>query len=188
MKEEKTDFNAVLKFYERGMYQESFNTAMSLAKRGDADAQVFLGWLYLKGYAGQINEQEALRWYMAGAAQGNTDAQYALGNYFKVKKDYLLAYEWYKLASDSTHLPSLYNLGLLYEYGLGVKKDQQQALKLFRVAASKGHLFSKKKISMYLIKSKNLLRKLRGLLMFPSMLVLAVWFVLRSRYDERTLE
>src|SRR5229473_1429489 len=49
--------------------------------------------------------------------------------------DYASAALWYQKAADQGYARALINLGFLYEQGLGVTKDQANALKLYRKAA-----------------------------------------------------
>lgn len=57
------------------------------AKKGDLYAQKFLGDVYSKGtYGAERNLQEACKWYLAAAKQGDAEAQYELAvrlNYMK---------------------------------------------------------------------------------------------------------
>jgi TPR repeat protein len=55
-------------------------------------------------------------------------------------KNYLeAATKWFRLAADKGEATSLYNLAVLYYQGYGVAKDKTVAIKLFSLAAEKGH-------------------------------------------------
>src|SRR5579859_4245111 len=62
---------------------------------------------------------------------------YALGN--GVAQNYTLAVELFQTAADSGLRDAQFALAHLYEQGLGVRKDDVQALKYFRMAAEQGH-------------------------------------------------
>lgn len=49
------------------------------AKKGDADAQFMLGWMYEIGAQTGINLPEAVHWYLSAAEQDHSEAQYYLG-------------------------------------------------------------------------------------------------------------
>jgi TPR repeat protein len=45
-----------------------------------------------------------------------------------------------------------YNLGVCYEFGLGVTKDEVEAAKLFRQAANQGHIKAEEHLALLLSK------------------------------------
>ena len=52
--------------------------------------------------------------------------------------DFAAAAEWFRKAAEQGHAPAQYNLGTLYECGLGVPQDYVEAVKWFRKAAEQG--------------------------------------------------
>jgi hypothetical protein len=73
------------------------------ASRNDANAQVFLGYMYQNGEGVLQDYTEAINWYRLAAKQGVADAQYNLASmYFSgqgVLQDYVRAHMWSNLAS-----------------------------------------------------------------------------------------
>ena len=55
-----------------------------------------------------------------------------------VVKDHSTARIWFQKEADQGHIISKYNLGYMYSNGLGGKKDQGKALKLFWDVAKTG--------------------------------------------------
>jgi TPR repeat protein len=55
-----------------------------------------------------------------------------------VSQDYKLAMEWYQKAASNGNIDAQYNIGYLYQYGLGVSPDYKQAMKWFQKAAGNG--------------------------------------------------
>jgi TPR repeat protein len=53
--------------------------------------------------------------------------------------DYATAFREWKAAADQGQVEAQVNLGVLYEKGLGVQRDMQQALNLYQSAAGKGN-------------------------------------------------
>lgn len=53
--------------------------------------------------------------------------------------NYETAASHFKLSTCHQNIKATFNLGLLYENGLGVKKDMKSAMKLYEVASKKGH-------------------------------------------------
>lgn len=95
----------------------------------------------------------ALQFLFMSAEQGYASAQHALGNLYNFGGRYepknawhiplteanpVVAAIWYKKAADQDHPYALRELARLYETGRGVPQDQQEAVRLFRLAAEKG--------------------------------------------------
>ena len=78
------------------------------------------------------------------AAQGDADAQFALGNMYEegrgVEKNYVDAAKYYKLAADRGYADAQFALGNMYEDGRGVDmKDEVEAARLYNLAANQFH-------------------------------------------------
>lgn len=90
-----------------------------------------------KDYATALNEWRPL------AAQGDADAQSALGEMYYLGKgvpqDYKQAAKWHRLAAEQGNAGGQYSLGWLYENGNGVPQDYEQAAKWYRLAAEQGN-------------------------------------------------
>jgi len=74
------------------------------ATHGDAEAQLWLGDGYERGYFGGIDYQESLKWLRKSADQGHPDAQFCLGQMYEdgkgvPKSDKHAAY-WFRRAAD----------------------------------------------------------------------------------------
>ncbi|MDP4154424.1 MAG: hypothetical protein Q8929_02200 [Bacillota bacterium] len=127
------------------------NTLFSLivADQGqllNADAQYNLGLRYEKGEGVSKDEQEAVKWFILAAANGNAYSQYNLGLRYEkgngVDKDEQEAVKWIQNAAANGNADAQYNLGLRYEKGNGVVKGEQEALKWFILAAQQGHFLN----------------------------------------------
>lgn len=78
------------------------------------------------------------------AFAGDAEAQHDLAAVYTaghggVKVNYALAAKWFEESAYGGISNAQYNLGVLYHQGLGVKKDTEKAMELYRVAASQGH-------------------------------------------------
>ena len=73
------------------------------AERGDAEAQITLGSLYMEGEGVPKDEAEAVRWFRQAAKQGDATAQFILGvmyvNGEGVPQDATEAVRWYRRAA-----------------------------------------------------------------------------------------
>ena len=63
---------------------------------------------------------------------------YQLGRAYVKANDFGSAFTQYQKAADREYVPSEYDLGALYERGLGVAKDEARAIALYRTAAEQG--------------------------------------------------
>lgn len=95
------------------------------AERGDAEAQVKLGWLYMLGDGVSQDEVIARYWWEKAAAQGNADAEYKLGvlstpSLKSVPRDFTEALEWYKKAAAHGSVNAQESINMLMQ----MKKEQ----------------------------------------------------------------
>ncbi|WP_455219994.1 tetratricopeptide repeat protein [Kaarinaea lacus] len=85
------------------------------------------------------------------AKQGDTTAQYRLGmNYLKgqegFQRDIGLAVVWLEKAANNGEVKSQYQLGSLFQKGLGVEKSNSTAIMWYRKAANQGHREARKRL------------------------------------------
>jgi TPR repeat protein len=89
------------------------------------------------------DETEAVEWYRKAAEQGNVDAQFRLGVWYRhgtgVAKDETEAVVWYRKAAEQNNALAQCNLGLCYDNGTGVAKDEAKAVEWYRKAAEQGN-------------------------------------------------
>ncbi|KAG7400948.1 Protein sel-1 1 [Phytophthora boehmeriae] len=86
----------------------------------------------------------AVMLYKLAAQQGNVDANLKIGDYYYYGKgghpvDFVKASAHYSLASKRSNAQAMFNLGLMYEHGVGVEQDFYLAKRFFdkaRVAHS----------------------------------------------------
>ena len=117
-------------------------TLVERAQKGDAAAQLALGWMYEKGDGVPIDSAEATKWYLKAAEQGYDFAQFNLGvkyaNGEGVPKDMTEAEKWWRKAAEQGYVHAQFNLGIMYAYGAGVPKDSTEAVKWLRKSAEQG--------------------------------------------------
>lgn len=61
-------------------------------------------------------------------------------------QDYTESAKWYRIAAEQGHILSQYNLGRMYQIGLGVTQSEIEAVKWFRKAAEQGDKDAKNKL------------------------------------------
>jgi hypothetical protein len=91
--------------WQRQDYVTAERLYRSLAEKGDASAQHFLGKMYENGEGVRQDSTEAAKWFRLAANQGHTGAQFYLGGMYAsgtgVPRDYVQAYMWFDLCSAS---------------------------------------------------------------------------------------
>jgi len=102
--------------------RNDFNTAFhyysDAAYAGDAEAQLSLAYMYLRGEGVEQDYEKAFKWTEKSAEQGLAQAQNELGRaYEQMKQDYNKAIEWYKKAAVQGYQDAQKNLDRLYENG-----------------------------------------------------------------------
>ena len=79
----------------------------------------------------------------AAAEEGNIEAQYNLGCYYRlgfgVKKDYEAAADWFYVAASTGDVSAQYNMGNCYRFGVGVECSTMKARLWYERAATQGH-------------------------------------------------
>lgn len=121
------------------------------AQAGAMDAQLALGFLYDKSNGVAHNDSLAAEWYRKAAEQGNSRAQVFLGEMYlhgrvvqyKDGQDEAnggrQAESLFRKAAEQGNSGGALGLGKLYQMGLGVPRDDEQAVLWFRKAAEKGN-------------------------------------------------
>lgn len=123
------------------------------AEKGNVDAQICLGDLYLYGkiypYSDRAN---ALKWYKLAAEQGNAVAENKVGvNTFDGCKDSI---KWYNLAIEHGNTDAINNLAWLYWDGalnecMDYRQDIDNAVKLWTKAAELGNPHAQDALANY---------------------------------------
>src|SRR6266404_407167 len=76
------DLASANRAYEQKDYATALQGFMVLAEQGDADAQLTLGSMFLKGRGVLKDPEKATKWFKASAVQGNAAAQFFLGSIY----------------------------------------------------------------------------------------------------------
>lgn len=95
--------------------------------------------------------KEAMEWYEQGleekylpvfkelAEKGMTEAEYQYGRYLYKKEEYENAVFWFTKAAEKESADAQNNLGICYEQGKGVTKDEAKAVVWYRKATEQRH-------------------------------------------------
>ena len=115
--------------YFHGKLKEALDIYLPLAKSGDVESQVFVGWLYSKGCKSVGKDLKiAKKWLEPAAELGYSAAYYQLGKmYFTgmhVEKNVGLAHEYFNNASKLGHIFAKREIALMKIKGYeGVRRD-----------------------------------------------------------------
>ena len=97
---------------------------------------------YLLGRGLAKDHQEAVKWFLLAAEQGESGAQYNLGSMYLhgqgVPKDDAEAMKWFRKSAEQGYVLSQFNLAGGYAEGRGVQQDFEEAAKWCRKAAEQG--------------------------------------------------
>lgn len=132
------DLESAKRAYEQKDYATALRELMPLAKQGNADAQLILGKMYLKGQGVLKDADQAIKWFKASAAQGNADAQFFLGSiYLLPQKDISQGVEWLRLSAEQGNQDAQFLLGKAYMQGVKeLPRDPVQGDMWLRLAAA----------------------------------------------------
>ena len=105
------------------------------ALQGNAEAENYLGMLYLKGIGVEENTKKAFLHISNAAINGYANAQYNLGRLYKYgincDIDFTKAIDWFERATENGSQRAAYSLGYMYYKGFGVTQNYQQAVYWF---------------------------------------------------------
>jgi hypothetical protein len=136
------DGDAGVKAVERGDYSAALREFKAAAERGDAQAQVNLGNLYMKGLGVEQDYAAAGRWYRQAAEHGDSLGQSKLGilHYYGlgVDKNTDEAARWFLKAAEQGEPGAASVLGSMYAEGEGVIRDNMKAYYWYTLAADGG--------------------------------------------------
>ena len=134
------DFQVGLHAYVNRDYQTAFIKLKPFAEQGNAEAQVFIGHMYVNGFGVSKDIEEAVAWYRQSANQGNALGQFNLGVMYGegagVIQDYKEAVKWIRLSTEQGNADAQVALGMLYSNGFGVDQDYVEAYKWLSIAGA----------------------------------------------------
>ena len=161
------EYEEGMNFYTVQQYESAVKQFAAAANLGHAEAQNQLGLCFAKGEGVKQDDAEAIKWFRKAAEQGFAESQYILGcAYYSGKGglpiDLEEAAEWLGKAAkqgntDAQELydsmkkivelfgpakkgdtDAMFELGVFFYNGDGVKENKTEAVKWFKKAAEKG--------------------------------------------------
>jgi len=122
------------------------------ANKGQAAAQYRLAKLYETGNGVTKDLVTARELIEKSARSGNRIAMHDLANFYAngiggTEQDLSLAAKWFEQAAERGVVDSQYNVGYLYEFGIGVTKNLVEAYVWYGIAAEQGDTEAGRRIS-----------------------------------------
>lgn len=125
------------------------NSESKQAKHLKYPALFNIGRAYFQGFGVKQSDEEALRYWLLAADDGNPSASIAaqttLGMFYSRQNDSLdlkKAFFWHSEATGNGSLESQGALGVMYEYGIGVKQDADNAYVCLKEASDRGNVYA----------------------------------------------
>ena len=125
-----------------GRHDEAVSMVRNLAVEGSSRAQVYLGWMFLSGDAGDQDRDAALRWLQKAAESGDPVGEYYFGCTVFHVVDREEGGRWIRRAAAQDYAAALYWEGRLRESGIGMERDLGRAHSSMSRAAELGHPFA----------------------------------------------
>ena len=135
--------------YQQGDFYQARIIWQELADQGDARALYNLGTIYAQGRGVTADMDAARALWQDAADAGHVRAMHNLalsliadaGMHDEVQADeeYEIAMSWLERASTEGFPNSQYTLGKMYQYGLSVQQNDEEAARLFMEAADQGY-------------------------------------------------
>ena len=158
--DDRKKFYEAVKLTDEERYEEAAKILMSLAEKGDDNAQFNLAIFYEEGSGVKKDMAKALDLYTKAAQQGNIRAQLNVGFFYAegsvVTKDKEKAIEWWSKAAsqgDSMAWENLYKINPdvrnVQAHKLALKRHYKKAVKLFRAAADDGDAHAQYELAYY---------------------------------------
>ena len=129
------DLESAKRAYEQKDYATALKQVMPLAERGNADAQLLLGEMYLSGRGVLKDNDQAMKLFKSSAMQGNAEAEFRLGAWYLLPhRDIAEGVKWMQLSAEQGNQDAQLLLGKAYLQG-EVPRDPVQADMWLRLAA-----------------------------------------------------
>lgn len=124
--------------------------AITAAKDGVPDAQLYAGLAYMDGVSVPQDYREAARYLSLAANQGEQEARNALAYLYEnglgVPKDEAKALKLYRTAARGGSVNAMFQTGVCYEFGTGTPVDLEKAREWYRKGADAGDAFAAERL------------------------------------------
>ena len=112
----------------------------------DANVQFEIGRRFIYGFGIPQNTNEAFKWFLLSAKQGNAKAQNNVGQCYRlgngVDCDCSKAFDWYLKSAEQGNADAQFHLGSLYFHRKEIEQNYTEAFKWFKKSAQQKNLYA----------------------------------------------
>ncbi len=134
--------------FQAGHYESALKQYLTYANEGNAECQVFVGWLYERGIGIPRDQLTAGNWFKRAAENGSPQGAFYYARYILRYGDKKEAIPWFQKGANLGDVPSLFRLGYAYFHGVGVDSDHNKGIQLIQQAAGLGHIYALRELSL----------------------------------------
>jgi len=138
-----------VKLYQHGDFQNSYHALQKLSLENNSRAFFLLGKMYERGDGVDRDESKAIKFYQKAAALGLDEAALRIDQLRDGENSVVL--DWYLESAWDGDVESVFNLGYLYESGMGVRIDESLALRWYEEAAAQQHADAQLRLGLMLV-------------------------------------
>ena len=132
--------------------EENFASWVDAISQSDWLAQVYAGRIYEFGIGVEKDARKAVEFYEMASNNGSVRADFLLGLMYKNVeeiKDYGKSLSFLKKADELGYFPSASQIAELYQNGLGVEKDYEQAIFWYSKGAKMNDIYSQNSMGYF---------------------------------------
>ena len=122
---------------------------LKAAEQGLQQAQMYAGFLYLKGLGVPVDPVLADRFFEEADKAGSAETELQIGHLCHSAGHYQREKHWYEKAAERDSADAYYFLGILYQNGQGVERDMKKALDQFLRASERGSTGADERIGWF---------------------------------------
>ena len=129
------NFSEGLTLFDNEEFEKAMMNFMASLEEGVNESNFYIGLMYEAGLGVKQDIIESAVWYKNGADKGSSRCQYRFGLYNfhndNSSMSFFEALKWFELSIENGFYDAYFDIGSMYEHGLGVKKDINKAIESF---------------------------------------------------------
>lgn len=141
MNEFDKQFSLVEDLHFSGSQKEAYTKCLIFAENGNPKCMRFLGWYFYKDELIPVDLDKSRGWFKSAADLDDIEAVYGMASVAYCKGAYEEALNLFLKSWEMEFYPSLYRIGLMYQFGLGHKKDDDLAFDFFDKSSALGSIY-----------------------------------------------
>ena len=122
---------------------------LKAAEQGLQQAQMYAGFLYLKGMGVPVDPNIADKFFEQADRTGSAETELQIGHLCHSAGHYQREKHWYEKAAERDCADAYYFLGILYQNGQGVERDLKKAIDQFLRASERGSAGADERIGWF---------------------------------------